>query len=384
MSEQPLKRTPFYSMHVAAGAKMVPFAGFEMPVQYPAGITAEHRAVRQSAGLFDVSHMGEFEVTGRDAVAFVSYVTSNDPALLAAGQVQYSAFLHSSGGIVDDCLVYRFPDRLLLVVNASNIAKDWAHISRYADRFDVELRDISDATALLALQGPSAESVLQPLCPEVALATLGYYRFAEGRVAGAQCIISRTGYTGEDGFELYHAPADAARLWEALLSQPAVLPAGLGARDSLRLEVGYALYGNDIDDTTSPLEAGLNWIVKLNKPDFVGKAALVEQKQVGLKRKLVGFRLTEKGFPRQHMPVVIGVPGDGGVVGQGGAEGPGQRYGEVRSGTVSPMTGEAIGTCYLPIAMTGVGTKFAIDIRGKLVGAEVVAMPFWKHGTRKG
>ncbi|HWO87724.1 MAG TPA: glycine cleavage system aminomethyltransferase GcvT [Gemmatimonadales bacterium] len=370
MSDQPLKRTPFFDLHVAAGAKLVPFAGFEMPVQYPSGITAEHRAVRQAAGLFDVSHMGEFEISGKDAVAFTSFVTSNDPAALAVGQVQYSALLHESGGIVDDVLVYRFADRVMLVVNASNIAKDWAHISRFAGRFDVKLRDISDEVALLALQGPQAEAALQPLCPDVQLAPLGYYRFTEGKVAGVQCIISRTGYTGEDGFELYHAPADAKRLWDALLGRPGVQLAGLGARDSLRLEVGYALYGNDIDDTTTPLEAGLNWIVKLKKDDFVGKAALLEQQQAGLKRKLVGFRLTEKGFPRQHMPVVIGAAGE--------------TYGEVRSGTVSPMTGEAIGTCYLPIEMTGIGTKFAIDIRGRLTGAEVVETPFWKHGTRKG
>lgn len=360
-----LKRTPFHSMHVAAGAKMVPFAGFEMPVQYPTGITAEHNAVRQAAGLFDVSHMGEFEVTGKDAVAFVSHVTSNDASALAVGQVQYSAFLHESGGIVDDCLVYRFADKLMLVVNASNIAKDWAHIMQFAKNFDVVVTDVSDVTGLLALQGPRAQEILQPLTHS-ALEPLGYYKFTVGEVAGVPAVISRTGYTGEDGFELYHAPIHAAKLWTALTGKGVTL-AGLGCRDSLRLEVAYPLYGNDIDDTTSPLEAGLGWIVKMKKHDFVGKAALLEQKLKGLTRKLVGFRLTEKGFPRQHMPVVVdGVP-----------------HGEVRSGTVSPSLGIALGTCYLPTAKAGPGTTFAIDIRGKAVGAEVVPTPFWTKGSKR-
>ncbi len=364
MADQ-LKTTPFHARHVAAGARMVPFAGFDMPVQYPTGITAEHRAVREHAGLFDVSHMGEFDVRGRDAIAFVSYVTSNDPSALQIGQAQYSCFLHPSGGMVDDCLVYRFPDKVMLVVNGANIAKDWAHVTRYAEGFDVRLADASNDVALLALQGPAAQELLQPLSA-VPLEPIRYYRFAPGDVAGAPCVISRTGYTGEDGFELYHDPGDAPRLWDALVARGAV-PCGLGARDSLRLEAGYALYGNDADDTTTPLEAGLTWIVKLKKPDFVGKAALVEQQRAGLQRKLVGFRLTEKGFPRQHMPVVVdGAPS-----------------GEVRSGTVSPSTGEPIGTCYLPIAKTAVGTRFEVDIRGKRVGAEVVETPFWKRGSRR-
>jgi aminomethyltransferase len=361
-----LKKTPYHAMHVAAGAKMVPFAGFEMPVQYPTGITAEHNAVRQAVGLFDVSHMGEFEVTGKDALAFASYVTSNDATALAVGQVQYSAFLHPSGGIVDDTLVYRFADKVMLVVNASNIAKDWAHIGGYAGKFGVQLKDLSDQTGLLAFQGPGAQAKLQPLTT-TPLDPIGYYKFTTGDVAGVPCIISRTGYTGEDGFELYHAPAHAKTLWDALTGQPGVTLTGLGCRDSLRLEVAYPLYGNDIDDQTSPLEAGLNWIVKMKKDDFVGKAALAEQKAKGLTRKLVGFRLTEKGFPRQHMPVIV----EGAV------------YGEVRSGTVSPSTGEAIGTCYLPLAKAAVGTRFAIDIRGRQVGAEVVTTPFWTKGSKR-
>ncbi len=366
MTDQ-LKRTPFHAMHVAAGAKMVPFAGFDMPVQYPSGITAEHRAVRENVGLFDVSHMGEFEVTGRGALDFVSHVTSNDPHALAVGQVQYSSFLHPSGGVADDCLVYRFADKVMLVVNAANIAKDWVHINRYKDDFDVKLVDTSDHVALLALQGPRAQAALQPLMAGIDLETIGYYKFTTGEVAGVPCIVSRTGYTGEDGFELYHDPKHAAKLWDALTAGAGVALAGLGARDSLRLEVFYPLYGNDVDDTTTPLEAGLTWIVKLKKPDFVGKAALVEQKQAGLQRKLVGFRLTEKGFPRQHMPVVVD----------------GEASGEVKSGTVSPSTGEPIGTCYLPIAKTVVGTRFDVDIRGRKVGAEVVETPFWKKGSRR-
>ena len=361
-----LKRTPFHDLHVAAGAKMVPFAGFEMPVQYPTGITAEHNAVRQSVGLFDVSHMGEFEVRGKEALAFTSQLTSNDPSTLAVGQVQYSSFLHPSGGIVDDCLVYRFADKVMLVVNASNISKDWNHIGQFKGKFDVQLKDLSDETALLALQGPKAQATLQPLT-KTPLDPIGYYKFVEGEVAGVKCIISRTGYTGEDGFELYHSPRDARRLWDALMQNKGITLAGLGSRDSLRLEVFYPLYGNDIDDETSPLEAGLNWIVKLKKADFVGKQALVELKAQGLKRKLVGFRLTEKGFPRQHMPVLVN----------------GAANGEVRSGTVSPSTGQPIGTCYLPNEMTAVGTKFQIDIRGKPVGAEVVTTPFWTKGSKR-
>ncbi len=361
-----LKHTPFHAMHVAAGAKMVPFAGFEMPVQYPTGITAEHNAVRQAAGLFDVSHMGEFEITGKDALKFASYVTSNNAEALEVGQVQYSSFLHESGGIVDDTLVYRFAEKVMLVVNASNIAKDWAHVSGLAGNFEVTLTDVSDATGLLALQGPDAQAVLQPLT-KAGLEPLGYYRFTAGEVAGVPCVISRTGYTGEDGFELYHAPAYAQKLWDALTANRGVTLAGLGCRDSLRLEVAYPLYGNDIDDQTTPLEAGLGWIVKMKKDDFVGKAALAEQKAKGLSRKLVGFRLTEKGFPRQHMPVLVdGAP-----------------LGEVRSGTVSPSTGQAIGTCYLPLAKSAVGTSFAIDIRGKAVPAEVVATPFWTRGSKR-
>jgi glycine cleavage system T protein (aminomethyltransferase) len=363
-----LKRTPFYDLHVAAGAKIVPFAGFEMPVQYREGITAEHNTVRRGAGLFDVSHMGEFEVTGKDALAFVSYVTSNDPSALAYGQVQYSCFMHESGGIVDDCLVYRLADRMMLVVNASNTAKDWAHINRYAGKFDVRLANVSDQVALLALQGPRAQAVLQPLAPGVDLDQIGFYHCVTGKVAGVDCIISRTGYTGEDGFELYHGNRHAVTLWRALVRAGSeVKPVGLGARDSLRLEMAYPLYGNDIDDETTPLDAGLGWIVKFKKSDFVGKAALEAQKARGLTRKLVGFVLKDRAFPRHGYPVWVG----------------GERSGEVRSGIVSPSLGEPIGTAYLPAALATPGAAFEVDVRGKRVPAEAVETPFWKKGSRR-
>jgi len=363
-----LKRTPFYDLHVAAGAKMVPFAGYEMPVQYPEGITAEHNTVRRGVGLFDVTHMGEFEVFGKDALAFVSYVTSNDPSALAYGQVQYSCFMHETGGIVDDCLVYRLADRLMLVVNASNTAKDWAHVNRYAGKFDVKLVNQSDEIALLALQGPKAQAVLQPLAPGVDLEQLKYYHCVTGKVAGVPCIISRTGYTGEDGFELYHGNRWAAKLWRALVRPGGeVKPVGLGARDSLRLEMAYPLYGNDIDDETTPLEAGLGWIVKLKKGECVGRNSLEAQKARGLTRKLVGFTLKERGFPRHGYPVWV----------------EGQRSGEVRSGIVSPSTGEPIGTAYLPIGLAKPGTAFEVEIRGKRLPAVVVETPFWKKGTHR-
>ena len=302
---KPLQRTPLYEIHVALGAKMVPFAGFEMPVQYPTGITAEHKAVREKAGLFDVSHMGEFIVRGPQAVDFVNYVTTNDVAALNPGQAQYSTILREDGTIVDDCLVYRSEGRVLMVVNGSNIDKDFAHISRYIDRFDATLENISDDIALLALQGPQAAKILQQHT-DTDLSRIKYYEFVTGTVAGVEKVyISRTGYTGEDGFELYFATEHAPRIWNALTASGEVTPAGLGARDSLRLEMGMALYGNDLDDTTTPLEAGLGWLVKMKKGDFVGRAALAAQKEKGLQRKLVGFTTAERSFPRHGYPVFV-------------------------------------------------------------------------------
>jgi aminomethyltransferase len=360
-----LKRTPFYEIHRALGAKIVPFAGYEMPVQYPTGITAEHKAVRERCGLFDVSHMGEFFVTGPQAVEFVSYVTTNDVAKLAVGQVHYSTILNERGTIEDDCLVYRFADKLMMVVNASNIDKDYAHISRHLSRFDAQLENRSDDLALLALQGPQAVEILRSLT-RTDLGKIGYYHFAEGEVAGCPSIISRTGYTGEDGFELYFDNRYAQPIWDALIGTGRVTPAGLGARDTLRLEMGMALYGNDIDDTTTPLEANLGWLVKLPKGDFVGRDALVRQKEAGIPRKLVGFVLDDKRSIARH---------GYGVVYQGAPSG------EVRSGTMSPTLGIPIGTCYLPTAGAKEGTGLEIDIRGKRVPATVVKTPFYKEAS---
>ena len=365
-SRVPLKRTPIYDIHVALGAKMVPFAGFEMPVQYPTGITAEHRAVREKAGLFDVSHMGEFIVRGPQAMDFVNYVTTNDVASLKPGQAQYSTILREDGTIVDDCLVYRSDDRVLMVVNGSNIDKDFAHISRFVGRFDATLDDVSDRVALLALQGPGAQKILQRHT-DTDLSQIKYYEFETGTVAGIEKVyISRTGYTGEDGFELYLPSEHAAELWNALTKSGEVTPAGLGARDSLRLEMGMALYGNDIDDTTTPLEAGLSWLVKMKKGDFVGRDALAKQKQEGVSRKLIGFTTTERSFPRHGYPVFVN----------------GAPSGEVRSGTMSPTLGIPIGTAYVPTASAAEGATLEIEIRGKRIPATVVKMPFYKNGSR--
>jgi aminomethyltransferase len=364
--EKPLKRTPLYSVHASLGAKLVPFAGFEMPVQYPTGITAEHKAVREKAGLFDVSHMGEFIVRGPQAVDFVNYVTTNDVAALKPGQAQYSTILREDGTIVDDCLVYRAEDRVLMVVNGSNIDKDFAHISRFVRDFDVTLTDISDQIALLALQGPDAARILQQHT-DVDLSKIKYYEFVTGKIAGVDKVyISRTGYTGEDGFELYFPAEHAERIWKALTASGEVTPAGLGARDSLRLEMGMALYGNDLDDTTTPLEASLGWLVKLKKGDFVGRDALVQQKDAGLRRKLVGFTTSERSFPRHGYPVFVN----------------GEPSGEVRSGTMSPTLGIPIGTAYVPPEFAAEGSSLEIEIRGRRVPGVVQKMPFYKNGSR--
>ena len=343
---------------------MVPFAGYEMPVQYPTGITAEHQAVRTNVGIFDVSHMGEFEVTGPDRNAFVNRVTCNDVGALESGQVQYSAILTKEGTFVDDCTVYRFDDKVMIVVNASNREKAWKHIVDLKAGANVRLRDISDEIGLLAVQGPRAEATVQPLT-ELRLRDISYYHFTTGRVAGVDCFISRTGYTGEDGFELYCRATDTEKLWKAL-TEAGALPIGLGARDSLRLEMAYALYGNEIDDTITPLEAGLAWIVKLDKgAPFTGADALRAQKERGVTRRLVGFKTEGKTFPRHGYPVYFD----------------GRQVDIVRSGTVSPSLGYGIGTTYLPAGNTKPGTKFEIEIRGQKVPAEVVSRPFYTNGS---
>ena len=359
-----MQRTPLYDTHRRLGGKMVPFAGWEMPVQYPTGILAEHQAVRTGAGVFDVSHMGEFEVTGPDRNAFVNRVTCNDVSVLESGGVQYSAILTSEGTFVDDCTVYRFDDKLMIVVNASNISRAWDHIVGLKGGANVRLKDISPEVGLLALQGPKAQALLQPLTP-VPLSEIGYYHFASGPVAGAGCFISRTGYTGEDGFELYCRDRDAVGLWEAITTAGAT-PIGLGARDSLRLEMGYALYGNEIDDTITPLEAGLGWIVKLDKgAPFTGAGALRSQKERGVTRRLVGFELEGRGFPRHGYLVYH----------------EGREVDFVRSGTMSPSLGRGIGTTYLPATAAKVGTRLEVDCRGQRLPAVAVARPFYKQGS---
>lgn len=361
-----LRRTALYDVHRKLGAKMVPFAGWEMPVQYPSGILAEHHAVRNDVGIFDVSHMGEFEITGPDRNAFVNRVTSNDVSQLEPGGVQYSSILTPEGTFVDDCTVYRFDDKLMIVVNASNIARAWNYILDLKDGANVRLKNISDDVGLLALQGPNAEAVLQKHT-DTKLSDVTYYHFAVGKVAGADCFISRTGYTGEDGFELYCRDRDTVHIWETLTAAGAK-PIGLGARDSLRLEMGYALYGNEIDDTVTPLEAGLGWILKLDKGvDFSGMAELRAQKQRGVSRKLVGFKLEGRGFPRHGYPVIYGD----------------REVDIVRSGTMSPSLGYGIGTTYLPIEAAKAGTKFAVEVRGERIPAEVVKLPFWTKGSAK-
>ena len=365
----PLKRTPLHDVHVALGAKMVPFGGYEMPVTYPAGIGAEHKAVRTDVGIFDVSHMGEFEITGPDRNAFVQKVTCNDVGALEAGQAQYSAILTDKGTFVDDCLVYRFDDKLMMVVNASNIEKDWNHILDQKGGANVRLRNISDDVGLLAIQGPRAEALLTPLAtPKVK--DIPYYHFLpDAKVAGVECFISRTGYTGEDGFELYCRAQDTEKLWHSLAGQGRAAPAGLGARDTLRLEAGLPLYGNDIDDTTTPLEAGLNFIVKLEKgAAFTGQAALKKQKLEGVTRRLVGFKMADpKAIGRHGYPVFLN----------------GRQVDVVRSGTVTPTVNAPIGTTYLPKESAKAGTKFEVEVRGKRAEAEVVKLPFVPHNTKK-
>lgn len=362
-----LQRTPLYDEHVRLGAKMVPFAGFEMPVQYPTGITAEHRAVREGAGLFDVSHMGEFVIGGREAVDLVQHISINDASRLVVGQAQYSAMCLESGGIVDDLLVYRFADRYMLVVNASNVEKDWAWVRAHAEAFNVDVLDISEQTGLLALQGPSARETLRPLA-SIELEDVTYYHFVEGEVAGVPAVVSGTGYTGEDGFELYVSASDAVAVWTALLDVGKALglvPAGLGARDSLRLEMGYALYGSDLDEGHTPLESGLGWVTKLAKGDFVGRRALLAQREAGVARRLVGLVVSGQGFPRAGYGILSAD----------------RAVGTVTSGTFSPSLGVGIAMGYVPTDLSAPDTRVQIDARGRLLDAVVTRPPFYTHGT---
>ncbi|MDH5804544.1 MAG: glycine cleavage system aminomethyltransferase GcvT [Gemmatimonadota bacterium] len=363
------KRTPFYEQHIQAQAKMVDFAGYEMPIHYPNGINKEHETVRTGIGVFDVSHMGEFEVTGPDRNAFVNRLTCNDVGALGPGQAQYSALLTDEGTFVDDCLVYRFDDKIMLVVNAANRERDWKLIVDRKGPINVRLRDISDDVALLAVQGPKSEDLVQSLT-QIKLNEMKYYHFDTAVVGGVECFLSRTGYTGEDGFELYFRNQDAQVMWNTLVGHGRGEPIGLGARDSLRLEAGYALYGNDIDHTINPYEAGLGWIVKLNKgAPFTGRATLERIKKDGPQRRLVGFKMKEKGtIPRHGYEVFL----------------KDHKVDVVRSGGFSPTLDAAIGTTYLPTHSAEAGTTFQVEIRGKKVDAEVVKMPFHRGSVKSG
>jgi aminomethyltransferase len=352
-------RTPLYEAHLAAGARMVEFAGWDMPVQYK-GVLEEHAAVRESVGIFDVSHMGEVTIEGPRALECAQRLVTNDLSKCTDGQAQYSALCNEKGGVIDDIIVYRFSaQRLFICVNASGREKDFEWMKAHAlDGARVEQH--SDDWAQIAIQGPKAPALVDSLC-EPRVLDLAYYHFREATVAGIRgCIVARTGYTGEDGFEVFAPPGSARKLWDALAARDAV-PCGLGARDSLRLEVAYRLYGNDMDEEHTPLEAGLGWIVKLDKAGgFVGSEALIRQKKEGLQRRLAGFKLTGKGIARHGYPVLKD----------------GRRVGEVTSGTMSPILKEPIGLAYLPAALSKEGSSFDIEIRGKPVPAAVVKTPF--------
>jgi aminomethyltransferase len=357
------KATPLNAAHKKLNGRMVDFAGWEMPVQYT-GLIAEHEAVRTKAGIFDVSHMGEIEFKGPGALETANRLITNDLSKATDGQALYAGLLNDNGGFVDDVVAYRFsPEHIFICVNASNKDKDFAWMKGRAK--GVVPVDRSDDYAQLAVQGPKAFGLVQGLADQK-LEGVGTYRFTTGKVAGVDCIISRTGYTGEDGFELYCPPNHAEKLWFALLEagKGDLVPAGLGCRDSLRTEMKYALYGNDIDDDHTPLEAMLSWIVKLDKADFIGKPALEKQKAAGVPRKLVGFELTEPGVPRSHYPIVKD----------------GNKVGEVTSGTMGPSVKKAIGIGYVPTALAAEGSTFAVEIRGRPAAAKVVKTPFYKRG----
>lgn len=365
-----LQKTPLHDRHVALGAKMVEFAGYDMPVIY-SGIQEEHMAVRNAVGVFDVSHMGEFIVRGKQALDLVQKITTNNASKLEIGQAQYSCMPNLNGGIVDDLLVYRLPEdycsegeqAFLLVVNAANLEKDWNWITEQ-NTFDTRLINISDETGLIAVQGPRATDVLQPLT-EIKLAEIPYYSFRKGVVAGVEnVLVSATGYTGSGGFELYARNADIITLWDAVFDQDPgfpIKPAGLGARDTLRLEMGYCLYGNDIDDTTSPIEAGLGWITKAQKGPFNSQEIFAAQRKDGVGRKLVGFEVEDRRVPRHGYPIT---------------DPEGKEIGVVTSGTLSPSLQKPIGMGYVPVEFASEGTRIQVLANRKALPAKVVKMPF--------
>jgi len=366
MPDSQLLKTPLCDRHVSMGAKMVPFGGWQMPLEY-SGITEEHLAVRHTAGLFDVSHMGEIEIAGSDSFDLVQRLLTNDARRLEVGQAQYSALATAEGTVVDDLLLYRLgDDHFKLVVNAANVGADFSWIQELAtDAGDVFVVNTSSRYALIAVQGPLALEIVQPLT-EVELASVRYYRFATGEVAGVRATLSRTGYTGEDGFEIFVPPSAAVRLWDALLTagkSAGLKPCGLGARDTLRLEAAMRLYGQDIDRTTTLLEAGLGWIVGWEKQSFIGQQALVQQREVGVTRKLVGLEMVERGIARHGYPVVSG----------------GDQVGVVTSGTRTPSVKKSISLAYVPSDRSALGTEYSVDARGRLLRAKVVSLPFYKR-----
>jgi aminomethyltransferase len=360
-----MKKTALAEIHESLGAKMVPFAGFEMPVSYE-GVNVEHETVRNGVGVFDVSHMGEFLVEGPNALSLIQKVSSNDASKLTVGKAQYSCMPNEKGGIVDDLIIYRVKDEVyLLVVNASNIEKDWDHISKYNKTIGAQMRNISDAYSLLAIQGPLAVEAMQSIT-SVDLANIKFYNFVVGDFAGiAHVIISATGYTGSGGFEIYCKNDEVEQVWNQVFKAGAaygIKPIGLAARDTLRLEMGYCLYGNDIDDTTSPIEAGLGWITKFTK-EFVNHKALEEEKKEGPKRKLIAFKMLERAIPRQGYSIV---------------DESGNELGRVTSGTMSPSLGIGIGLGYVPTSLASADTTIHIQIRKKAVPARIVKLPFYK------
>jgi len=363
-----LKRTPLYEQHRAMGARLVEFSGWEMPVQY-SSILEEHEAVRTRAGLFDVSHMGEFKVEGTGALPFLQYLVPNDVSRLSIGQALYTQLCLPDGNTIDDLIIYHLADEhYMLVVNAGNIEKDFAWVEKQSKNFkDVNVVNQSDTTALLALQGPAAQTILQPLT-DVDLSSIKYYHFAPGQVDGINCIISRTGYTGEDGFELYCAPIDVGKLWNDLLAagKPhGLLPAGLGARDTLRPESGDCRYDHELTEQINPLEARLGWTVKFDKGNFIGRDALLKVKEQGLRRKLIGIELLERGVPRGGYAIYEND----------------QPIGVLTSGAPGPSVHKQIGMGYVDAAHAEVGKNVQIDIRGRRTTAQIVALPFYKRNT---
>ena len=366
MSSDNLKKTPLNAAHRELGGKMVDFGGWDMPVQYPAGVIEEHMATRTRAGLFDVSHMGEIWVEGADAILFINRITTNDVTQLVDGQAHYSALTNDKGGVVDDLLVYRFDqDKLLLVVNAGTTDKDWDWITSHKKDENVTLTNASADYCQIAVQGPEAIGILKTLT-DTNLDEIKYYHFTTGRVDGVESIISRTGYTGEDGFEVYADAKSAEQLWQKILDagdSVGILPCGLAARNTLRLESAMSLYGHELSDDITPLEAGLGWITKLKKGDFIGSDALKQKKETGLTRKIVGFEMTQPGIARDGHDVFIDE----------------KRVGYVTSGSPAPFLKKNIGLAFLPIEFANEGQEIKIDVRGKHLSAKVVPTPFYKR-----